>query len=296
MLRALRDADRDGDAAGRLELDTAELIGQACGKPEGVARVAGRHDHAELLAADAADDIGAAHSLARDARKLDQKLVAGRVPVHVVDALEIVEVEHHHGHRVVLARSARQLRAQPLVEVAVVVEAGQRVGLREILESRSDLRVVERERRGVAEPLRELELVLGEARVLADAIDVERPLQRAAGDQRHAHHRLRLDRRSRDVDAARIEVRAVRPDRTAVLDCPAGDPFAEARARAHDLVLVGLRAREQRHELAAILVRLVDVQRFVRHEVGERDGDPVEERVEALLREHLVEHLGEPPI
>ena len=49
---------------------------------------------------------------------------------------------------------------QPLVEDAVVEEAGQRVGARLMLEARADLGVVERERGGVAEALRELELRL----------------------------------------------------------------------------------------------------------------------------------------
>jgi hypothetical protein len=57
---------------------------------------------------------------------------------------------------------AVQLGAQAVVEVAVVVEAGQGVGLRLELEARADLRVVERECSRVAEALREVELLLGE--------------------------------------------------------------------------------------------------------------------------------------
>ena len=44
------------------------------------------------------------------------------------------------------------------------------------------------------------------------------------------------------------------------------------------------------------LVGLVDRERVVRDQVGERVGDAHEQRVEALLGEHLVEHVGEPPI
>ncbi len=296
VLGALRDAHRDRDACRGLEVAVVQRLGEARSEHERVARVARRHDHAELLAADAADDVRAAHGVARDARDLDEHLVAGTVAVDVVDALEVVEVEHEDRDRVVRARGPRQLGAQPFVEVAVVVEAGQRVGLREVLEPRPDLRVVERERRRVAEPLRKLELVLDEAGVLTDAVDVERALQRAARDQRHGDQRLRLVRRSRQLDAARVEMRAVRPDRAAVLDRPAGDALAEARAAGHDLRLVGDRAREQRHELAARFVHLVDVQRLVRHQVGERHRDPVEKRVEALLGEHLVEDLGQAPV
>ena len=64
---------------------------------------------------------------------------------------------------VVRARRAGQLGAQALVEVPVVVEPGERVGLRLELERRADLCVVERERGRVAEALGELELLLGEA-------------------------------------------------------------------------------------------------------------------------------------
>ena len=42
------------------------------------------------------------------------------------------------------------------------------------------------------------------------------------------------------------------------------------------------------------LVRLVDRERVVRDQVAERVRDPHEQRVEALLREHLVEHVGKP--
>ena len=50
------------------------------------------------------------------------------------------------------------------------------------------------------------------------------------------------------------------------------------------------------HELALRLVRLVDVQRLVRDDLGERVGDPDEQRVEALLREQVVEDVREPAV
>ena len=80
--------------------------------------------------------------------------------VDVVDALEVVDVEHEHGDRVVRAAGAVQLGAEALVEVAVVVKAGQRVRLRLELEAGADLRVVERERGSVAEALGQLEFLL----------------------------------------------------------------------------------------------------------------------------------------
>ena len=46
----------------------------------------------------------------------------------------------------------------------------------------------------------------------------------------------------------------------------------------------------------ARLVRLVDRERVVRDEIAERVGDPLEQGVEALLREDVVEDVGEAPI
>jgi len=76
---------------------------------------------------------------------------------------------------------------------------------------------------------------------------------------------------------------------------PARDPFAEGARLAQDLVCPPV-AGEHRRQDASCLVGLVDDERVVRHELGERVGDPLEERVDALLREDVVEHLGEPPV
>ena len=116
--------------------------------------------------------------------------------VDVVDALEVVDVEHEHGDRVVRAARAVQLGAQAVVEVAVVVEAGEGVGLRLQLEPGAHLRVVERERRGVAEALGELELLLREDGAAAEAVDVEGALDGAARDEGDRDEGLGLVRRA----------------------------------------------------------------------------------------------------
>jgi hypothetical protein len=218
------------------------------------------------------------------------------VPVDVVHALEVVDI--HHQKRDRIARSARavQLRPQPLVEVPVVVEAREGIGLRLVLEVGADLRVVERERGGVSEGLRQLELVLDEASVLSEAVDVQHPLERPACDQRDGDQRLRVGRSARNEMDSRVEVRGVRQHRLAPLGRPPGDALAEARAVAEDLLLPRLRPHEHRHELAPRLVRLVDGQRVVRDELGDGIGDPFEHRFEALLREHLMEHLRKLPV
>ena len=253
-----------------------------------IGRGTGRQDDGELLAADPADDVGSANSQLEHVGEDLEDLVALSVPADVVHALEVVDVEHHQRDLLSRPAGALELGAEPLVEVAVVVEPGQRVGVRKVLEPGADLCVVERERGRVAEPAGELELVLVERRVLAHAVDVQRALQRAAGDQRHADQRLRVGRRAGDERDPWIEMGFVGQDRAAVLDRPAGDPLAVLdRARQH--LLGPPAAGKHGHELSPLLVGLVDVEILVRDEVAERVGDPVEERVEALLGQDLVE-------
>ena len=266
-------------------------LGQARCEPHRVARVAGGHDDAELLAAQPADDVGAAHGLAEDVRERDEHLVARAVAVDVVDALEVVDVEHEHGDRVVRAADAVQLGAQAVVEVAVVVEARQGVGLRLELEAGANLRVVERERGRVAEALGQLELLFGEDRVVAEAVDVERPLDRAARDERDGDERLGLVRRSAGNDLhARVEMRVVDELGLAVLDDPPRDAFAVDGLVAHDLVRPLVSGHEG-DEDAPGLVGLVDRERVEGDEIAQRVCDPLEDCVQLLLGENVVEDL-----
>ena len=227
-----------------------------------------------------------------DVRDLDEQLVADSVPVDVVDLLEVVQVEHHEGDGVVLRRGTPELLPQPVVERAVVVQAGEGVGRRLVLEPCANVRVVERERRGVAEARREEELLLRELDVLADAVDVERALEAAPRDEGDGDQRLRLDRRPGHEANARVEVCLVREDRLAPLDRPAGDPLAVGEALAHHLVRP-LAPREDGDQLALRLVRLVDVHVLVGDQVGKRVRDALEQGVEALLGEDVVEDLRE---
>ena len=291
VLGALRDPDRDRDSAGEAELDPIEALGEPGRERDRTLLTAARDDHGELLTADPADDIARADARAEVVGEIRQHVVADRVPEDVVDLLEVVDVDHHDCDVRVLCRGQRQLAAEALVEIAVVVEAGERVGLGLALEPRTDVRVVERQRGRVAQPLCELELGVAEGRVLADPVDVERSLEDSAGDQRHADQRLGIDRRSRHEGDAGIEVRLVREHRLPVLDRPPGDPDAERKRVVEDLVGV-VAAHEGRDEVPLRLVRLVDVQRLVGNDLVERVRDPDEQRVEALLGEQVVEDVG----
>ena len=293
VVRALGHADRERQAADRSERLRLHALHDPLGEVLGVARVGRRHDHRELLAPEPAHDVASAHGRAQHLRELDEDLVACRVPVHVVRALEVVDVQHQHHGGLVRPARALELRTQALVEVAVVVEAREPVGLRLVLEPRADLRVVERERGGVGEAFCEIELLLREEGLFACAVDVQRAFDRVARDQRDRDERLRLVFRGpRDDLHARVEVRAVRQHRLAMLDRPAGDAFAELHPAAHDLLDV-LAGREHREQELIRDVGLVDDDRLVREQPAERVADALEQRVEALLGEHLVEDVGE---
>ena len=289
------DAGRECDLADGLGRALQQRILDPRGEPERIRGGARRQDHGKLLAADATDRVGRAGDALQHLGEELEHVVALAVAADIVDALEVVDVEHQQRDGVVRAAGAVELRAQALMEVAVVVEAGQRVCVREVLEACADLCVVERQRGGVAEPARKLEVVLVELRVLADAVDVQCALQLAAGDQRDCDQRLRVGRRPGHELDARIEMRVVREHGAAVCDRPAGDPLAELDPLAEDLLGPGA-AREDRDELAALLVRLVDMQILVRHEVRERVRDAVEQHLVALLGEHVVEHRGQPAV
>jgi hypothetical protein len=249
------------------------------------------HDHAELLASETADDVAAAHHRAHRLGELAQHLVADAVAVDVVDALEVVDVEHQHRDRVVRPARAGQLGAQALVDVAVVVEAGEPVCLRLVLEARADVRVVERECGRVREALRQLELVLVELRFLAQPIDVERALEMVARDERDRDQRLGIVLRSaRDELHPRIEMCLVRQHGLAVLGGPAGDPLSERDGIRKDLVRP-LVAGENRPQDPLEVVGRVDRQRVVRDEIGERVRDPLEQPIQALLGKHVVEDI-----
>ena len=215
--------------------------------------------------------------------------------VDVVHLLEVVEIEHHDRDGLVGGGRSEQLLAESIVERAVVVETGQRVGLGLVLETRADVGVVDRERGRVAEPLRQEELLVGERGLFADAVDVERPLQLSAGDERDCDERLGLDGRAGHEAHTWIEVGLVGEDRLSMVDRPAGDPFAERERLAHHLVGPLVRAQHGA-QLAGGLVGLVDLDVLVRDELRQRVRDALEQRVEALLGQDVVEDLREPPI
>ena len=89
-------------------------------------------DHRELVAADAAGDVGRADDVADAVGRLGQDAVAGEVADAVVDRLEVVEVEDDERQAAAVALGAGDLAGERLVEVAAVVQAGERVEIGEL--------------------------------------------------------------------------------------------------------------------------------------------------------------------
>ncbi|MDT4836318.1 hypothetical protein D3C72_1638790 [compost metagenome] len=88
----------------------------------------GRQQHAELIAADAADGGIARRCIAQAPGHALQDDVALGMPVHIVEGTEIVDADQQQcaaGHRLSL-----QARLQPLQKPLAIVNAGQRIEIR----------------------------------------------------------------------------------------------------------------------------------------------------------------------
>ena len=91
-------------------------------------------DRGELVAADARDHVGGADMFREQLRDMAQHRIAGPVAKLVVDGLEVIEVdESEHSGAAVPARD-RQRPLELVIESATVVEAGQLVFERQLLE------------------------------------------------------------------------------------------------------------------------------------------------------------------
>src|SRR5438093_10898968 len=131
-----------------------------------------RYDRAELVAAEPAHRIAAAHALRKTGRRFLEQLVSGAVPLGVVYQLEAVEVDEEHRHALPAAPSVRHGFQQAVVKEVPVGEPGERVELRQALEALLRASALDRDRQYVRHALQETcvvqsELALG-ARVRAE--------------------------------------------------------------------------------------------------------------------------------
>ena len=132
----LADADRDRRAhlalAAHGEDLSARRLDEGLRRSFGVLQRGLRQDHAELVAAEAPDDVGLAQPRAQQRRDGAEQFVAGRVPVAVVDVLEVVDVDRQQRRRMAVALGVADDPLELVMEAAPVVEAGQRIVIGEL--------------------------------------------------------------------------------------------------------------------------------------------------------------------
>ena len=97
------------------------------GRVEGGLRVRFHEEHDELLAAVSARGVDAADGPRDGARDGRQRGVSSEVPEAVVEALEVVDVEHRDREAPARAARAGELGQGALLEGGAVQEAGQRI-------------------------------------------------------------------------------------------------------------------------------------------------------------------------
>ena len=85
-----------GSASGAGRAALGDLGAQVLAQLQRPVGIGLRHQHRELVAGEAGDDVGGPHPFAQDLGDLADQVVAGVVAEAVVDRLEAVDVDDHH--------------------------------------------------------------------------------------------------------------------------------------------------------------------------------------------------------
>ena len=123
------DAERDEDLAARQGQGLAHGRHQSSAPPRGQSLVVVDvvAQDGELVAAETGQGVARPHDAAQPVGHGAQDLVADVVAEAVVDELEAVEVEEHHGHVVSAPRRPAQGHLEAVHEELAVGQAGERV-------------------------------------------------------------------------------------------------------------------------------------------------------------------------
>lgn len=89
-----------------------------------------RQKHRELVSAESANDILLSLLVLHCVRDREKRSITDRVPMPVIDLLEIIEVDESHRERIVIAAGAFDLECQRLLEDVTTRQPGQSVSLR----------------------------------------------------------------------------------------------------------------------------------------------------------------------
>ena len=125
------DTGREGDgldfAPHHPRTHTARLRGNRGDPPDRLVGIRAGHDDEQFLATVAAGNVRCPQSVEQCLGDPEQHDVAGLVSPLVIEALEMIKVDHHHRQRFFLAQGAMDFPRQRLVEVTPVEQAGQRI-------------------------------------------------------------------------------------------------------------------------------------------------------------------------
>jgi hypothetical protein len=170
VLRIAGDADARRDE--QLLALQVEGLGQrfddAGGEAGGIRRLlvgagqVGQH-HREFVAAQARHHVVVARAGFQARRGLHQQLVADAVAEHVVDVLEAVQVDEHHGRAVPVAAGPGDRVFQAAAQLAAVRQVGQRVVLGQVGQAVARLLALDRGGQDVGDPAQEHGVVVVEA-------------------------------------------------------------------------------------------------------------------------------------
>src|SRR5258708_24577735 len=90
-------------------------------------RIGIRQNHDEFLASESTGDVALAGIFVQRLRNAAQYAVAGIMAEGIVEALEMVEVQHQHAESCPISFAARHLPVERLFEKTPVVQSGQRI-------------------------------------------------------------------------------------------------------------------------------------------------------------------------
>ena len=95
--------------------------------PGGVLRAGVEQDHTELLASVASDDIRSPQSILKQTRKRAQNFVPRKMPIAVIDALEVIDIQKQERARPSIPLLPGQGLVQPILEQRPVRQTGEAV-------------------------------------------------------------------------------------------------------------------------------------------------------------------------
>lgn len=171
------DALVDGDGG------LGEVDAQAFGDALGVFEIGFRENDGEFFAAVASDQVAGTQGGAAVVGEGAEHLVACGVAIDVVDLLEVVDVHHDGGKRVVGAECMVEFAVGEFEEVAAVVEAGERVGDGGFLDCGEEAGVLDGDGGGLGEEVKVFDIAGIVVAVGVDVADADGSNEVVAGDK-----------------------------------------------------------------------------------------------------------------